>query len=147
MAEEADDGAEVGATAAASAGAGDRLGTGDPPGPGLPETARTARARRPGARSTGRMRGGVRRRRPRAAGWEGIRELTAILESSGRRGGLGSGSEGQGSTAAGGGSLFASPLFLGNRRTPDGRGRPRPVRERRGCWDRTPVPPYTPYLS
>jgi hypothetical protein len=103
--------------AAASAGAGDRLGTGDPPGPGLPETARTARARRRGARSTGRMRGGVRRRRPRAAGWEGIRELNAISESSGRRGGLGSGSEGQGSTAAAPlplpVSLCASPLFLG----------------------------------
>lgn len=78
MAEAADDGAEVGDTAAASAGAGFRLGTGDPAGPGLPETARTPRARRRGARSTGRMRGGVRRRRPRAAGWKGIRELTAI---------------------------------------------------------------------
>lgn len=86
MAEAADDGAEIGATTAASAGAGNRLVTGDPPDPGLPETARTPRARRRGARSTGRMRGGVRRRRPRAAGWEGTRELTAIWESSGRRG-------------------------------------------------------------
>jgi len=85
MAEAADDGAEVGATVAASAGGGGRLGTGDPPGPGPPQTAGTTRARRRGVRSTGRMRGGVRRRRPRAAGWEGNRELTAIRESSGRR--------------------------------------------------------------
>ena len=77
--------AEVGATVAASAGGGGRLGTGDPPGPGPPQTAGTTRARRRGVRSTGRMRGGVRRRRPRAAGWEGNRELTAIGESSGRR--------------------------------------------------------------
>lgn len=77
--------AEVGATVAASAGGGGRLGTGDPPGPGPPQTAGTTRARRRGVRSTGRMRGGVRRRRPRAAGWKGNRELTAIGESSGRR--------------------------------------------------------------
>jgi len=93
MAEAADDGAEVGATVAASAGGGCRLGTGDPPGPGHPQTAGTTRARRRGVRSTGRMHGRVRRRSPRAAGWEGNRELTAIGESSGRRGGLGSGSE------------------------------------------------------
>lgn len=95
MAEAADDGAEAGATVAASAGGGGRLGTGDPPGPGPPPTAGTTRtARRRGVRSTGRMRGGVRRRRPRAAGWDGNRELTAIRESSGRRRGrLGSGSE------------------------------------------------------
>lgn len=81
MAEAADDAAEDagegGATAAASNGAGGRLGTGDPPGPGLPETARAPQARRLG----GRTRGGERRRRPRAGG-AGSRELTAIGGSS-----------------------------------------------------------------
>lgn len=79
MAEEAEEAAEDGgATAAASSGAGGRLGTGDPPGPGLPGTARTPEARRLGGRSTGsEIRGGERRRRPRAGG-AGSRELTAI---------------------------------------------------------------------
>jgi hypothetical protein len=79
MAEAAEDAAEEGgATAAASRGAGVRLGTGDPLVPGLPEAARTPEARR---LSTGRIRGGgERRRRPRAGG-AGSRELTAIGES------------------------------------------------------------------
>lgn len=81
MAEEADEAGEGagegGEAAAASAGAGGRLGTGDPPVPGLPETAQSPGARRRGARSTGRIRGGERRRRPRAGG-AGSRELTAI---------------------------------------------------------------------
>jgi hypothetical protein len=81
MAEAADDGTEVGATVAASSGGGGRLGTGEPPGTGPPETAVTTRARRRGVRSTGRMRCGVRRRRPRAAGWEGNRELTAMVRA------------------------------------------------------------------
>ena len=80
MAEAADDAAEEGgATAAASSGAGVRLGTGDPAGPGLsaPGTARTPEARRLGGSEVGRIRGGERRRRPRAEG-AGRRELTAI---------------------------------------------------------------------
>jgi hypothetical protein len=84
MAEEADDAAaEGGAAAAASAGAGVvRLGTGDPPGPGIPEAARTPGARRRRAgRSTGseagRMPRGARRWRPPPGG-AGSRVVTPI---------------------------------------------------------------------